>query len=205
MSLLFLEDEGDSLRESLKTKSRDVLLSYAYSAEQYEKEKTGKPKFGGVHDYLNINESELIDYILRKNQVYPELTVEKLNQLVTKYGLDKEAQVTKREEEVLESIPMVTSFTEPLDTFENPQVGGGLIDFIFREDREQLEKWGLAVRTFEISKMMAKIGFPALHGFIESLNNYDLAMYIVNMAQQYPELASATALDKYTREFGFDN
>jgi hypothetical protein len=53
--------------------------------------------------------------------------------------------------------------------------------------------------------MMAKIGFPARHGFIESLDNYDLAMYIVNMAQQYPELASATALDKYAREFGFDN
>jgi hypothetical protein len=105
MSLLFLEGEGDSLREILKTKSRDVLLGYAYSAEHYEKEQTGKPKFGRVHDYLNINESELIDYILRKNQVYPELTVEKLNQLVTKYGLDKEVHVTKSEEEVLESIP----------------------------------------------------------------------------------------------------
>jgi hypothetical protein len=82
----------NSLETELKGLDRDTLEKYALTAEKYQRVKTGTESFkGGLHDYYKtVSDEKLIDYVVKVNSEYSELTLDLLKTKADEYGIMKD-------------------------------------------------------------------------------------------------------------------
>ncbi len=166
---------GGGLHDILRTKSYQEVEIWAFTAEAHHIAKTGKVILGGIHGRPNpLTKAEYEDYITEMAQLYPELnSARELDRLGLVYNI---------------SSPSLLQF-------------GGLHDFLFRQDRETLEKWALTAEAHYKQKTgEALIG--GLHGRKNSLTKEEFANFVMDMARVFPELSSASKLDELSETYG---
>jgi hypothetical protein len=142
-------------------------------------------RLGGLHDRIyGMTDMEIVEYILKKAETFKELnSAEKLTTLANSYGLNKETET-----EVADEIFLEGGF-------------GGLHDYIYRTERKTLEKWALTAEKHHRNVKNLRL-MGGLHDYIERLSNAEVAEYILEKAQLYPELNSGAKLDAYAETYG---
>lgn len=81
---------------------------------------------------------------------------------------------------------------------------GGLHDYISRQDRLTLIRWALTVEEY-LKQKTGKGLIGGIHGTKEPLTDEKYAQYIINMAEKFPELNSASELDRLSQVYGFSD
>lgn len=173
--------EITKLSEKLEAKSLDELRQTALNMEEFFHKKIGLI-LGGLHDYLNsMTKDDLIKYCLKAALNNPELL----------------------SEETFSS--EIESKSKNLIFLENEKAEmkiGGLYDYIWKQNRETLERWALTVETYDRSHLSKPL-IGGLHDYIKSMSIEDLTKYTLKMANKYPILNSASELDRLSIEYGF--
>jgi hypothetical protein len=169
---------GGGLHDILRTKSLEEVKTWALTAEAHLNTKTGKTIIGGIGGRQNpLSKEEYENYILDLAELYPELNSSReLNRLSLVYNI---------------SNPSLLQF-------------GGLHDFLFRQDRETLEKWALTAEAHHNAKSGSVI-IGGIHGRKNPLTNEEFANYIMDMSKIYPELTSASKLEELSFTYGVQN
>lgn len=169
---------GGGLHDILRTKSYSEVQNWALTAEAYHNQKTGKTIIGGIHGRKDpLSKEDYEKYILDMAELYPQLnSPSELNRLSLVFDI---------------STPSLLQF-------------GGLHDFLFKQDKETLEKWALTCEAHHNAKTgMSIIG--GLHGRKDPLTKEEYAKYIMDMSKIYPELTSASKLDALSITYGIQN
>ena len=79
---------------------------------------------------------------------------------------------------------------------------GGLHDFIWRLPRDTLENFALTAEKFSNDKKGRHL-LGGLHDRIRSMSDREIAEYVLDRAQEYPELDSYSTLNQLAAKFGF--
>jgi len=81
---------------------------------------------------------------------------------------------------------------------------GGLHDFIFRESRDNLEKWANTIEAHHV-QVSGKPIIGGIHGRRDPLTNEEYAQYILDMTKVYPGLNSRSELERLSVVYGFSD
>lgn len=164
---------------------RSTLNKWALATEAYHRNVNNQQLLGGLHDYINtLSNQQVIEYVLKEAKEHPEIaSAQQLNGLVTKFSIS-------------EPTPILNSTSE-----KSNDSRGGLHDYIWRTDRETLNKWALTSENYHRKVNNLNL-FGGLHDFISTLSNEQVINYILNKTKDYPELASAEKLNSLSAEYG---
>ena len=167
------------LHDFLFRQDRETLEKWALTAEAHNNAKAGLTVIGGIHGRENsLTNAEFADYIMDMGKIYPELnSASKLDALSVAYKIQAPQQALQI---------------------------GGLHDFIFREQRETLEKWALTVEAHHQQVTGKKI-LGGLHGRRNPLTNDEYANYVLDMTKLYPGLNSRNELERLSAVYGFSD
>jgi len=172
------------LSDYIWRQSDDVLRQWALACDKYDKENRNIHLLGGLEDYVNIVDREvLINIILTHSTTYPELNSNiKLNELVQQYEFVQPAQPAEPKEE-------------------KPVLEGGLEDYVWRMPEETLREWALTCERYQKEKNnLTLIG--GLVNYVRLLHKEDLIRTIMNYANQFPELNSYVKLNELSLGYG---
>jgi len=192
--MIFLSEEpimdggmDGGLHDYIFRLSRQELTNMAFAAERYGQEmRGGMPILGGLHDYINgMSDAEIAQYVLDQAKKYPELnSYDRLRDLQIQYGI-------------------IHGETGEMPTFGDATMKmGGLVDFLWREPRENLEAFALSTEKYH-RDINGQHLYGGLHDRIASMSVLDLASYILKEAREHPEIDDYNKLKSLSMEYGF--
>jgi len=161
----------DTIENKLAYTNRDTLNKYAIAVQKYHRQVNNQRLMGGIDDYINtLSDSQVIDYIRKETTEHPEIaTISALDQIVTKFNVQGPHGPVRS----------------------NPVIGGGLHDVVRSLDRKSLISFALAMDEYSHEKN------PRLGGiddYVYTLQDQEIANFILKQAEQYPELNSRSAV-----------
>jgi len=126
-----------------------------------------------------LSNQQIIDYVLKEIKEHPENAFKaKLDGLVTKYGISS------------------NSVHGPQTT--NPIIGGGLHDTVRSLNRKSLIAFALAMDNYSHEKS-PRLG--GIEDYVYTLQDQEIANFILKQAEQFPELNSRTAVEGLVRKY----
>jgi len=139
---------------------------------------------GGLMDYVGtLSDEDVIAFVLKEAEEHKNINGEFLDELVVKYGLtDWEPRISEEHKKM-----------------------GGLHDYIFRTDRDTLQKWALTSEKHHHLANGHEFFVGGLHDYIQNMKDNEIAEYILKEAKEHEELDSGEALDNYASIYGFSN
>lgn len=173
------DDVGDGgLDDFIFRLKRRILVAWAFSAEKFVSEQTGKPiPDEGIKGRIkNMSEIEIGEFILDAVKPYPQLnSFQAMTDLAILYG-----------------------FEDQDDTYLS--LLGGLKDTIYRVPRETLMKWAVTCeRHHRLAKNISVLG--GLEDYVQDLSNEELIDYILTKTAYYTQLDSAAELDRLAEAY----
>jgi len=126
---------------------------------------------GGLHDYIStLSDSQIADYINKEVKEHPEIaSLSKLQSLVTKYTIKAQSELVA-----------------------TPVIGGGLHDVVRSLNRTSLIAYALAMDEYSHEK---KPRLGGIDDYVYTLQDQEIANFILKQAEQFPELNSKFAVD----------
>ena len=165
-----------TLTNFLNSKSIEEVKNYALKVEEWRRNEKGEKLLGGIHDYIDsVGKDKIISYILESGMKYKEL---------------------------LEEEKFLTVIAPAVKSEENHQQAGGLSDFVYRLDRDTLVSFAYSAEKYHMEKSGSHIR-GGLHDYIFKMSNIEIAEYILQKAENYPELDSYSFLHKLAEQYGF--
>ena len=170
-----------TLTNFLREKSLEDLREFCVKVEQWRSE-TKKEMFIGVFADIakKFNKDDAMKYIVTSGLRYSEL-------------LDLSFFSALMAPKKLEFLGEAQEI--------HAQVGG-LHDFIWRLPRDTLENFALTAEKFSNDKKGRHL-LGGLHDRIRSMSDREIAEYVLDRAQEYPELDSYSTLNQLAAKFGF--
>jgi len=162
----------NTIENILAYSDSSTINKYALASEKYFREMKGVRLMGGLHDYINtLTNDQVINYILEKAQIYPELG--NINYLA--------------------SLDAITDETAHAHfAVASPMMGGGLIDIIRTFDRKTLLTYAFAMDQYR--SVNGSLGQGNL---LYSYTDVDLQKYILSIAKLYPVMNSKKAVEDF--------
>jgi len=183
-SLNFLDEEKEGgLHDYIILLPRSSLNRWAISAQLYHREELKEELDGGLMDYVGtLSDEDVIAFILKEAEEHKKINGQFLDELVVKYGLtDWEPRISRVHKKI-----------------------GGLHDYIFRTDKDTLQKWALTCEKHHILVEGHEF-FVGGHDYIQNMKDNEIAEFILKEVKEHKELDSKEALDNYARIYGFSN
>lgn len=161
----------DQLKTKLKAYEQKSLLHLAYILDSYNQERSMVKRLGGLHDYAHtLNKEQLEKACLTLISRWEELQKE--------------------------------GFLDELLTNSGSRLGGarfgGIEDYLFRMDIQDLKKLALASEDYDRKKRDIVL-LGGLHDYIDSLDASDIVNLISDYIKQYPELRNPGTLEELAK------
>lgn len=182
-----------NLTVKLNEKNTEQLRAYAYNVDNYLTD--GRKIFGGIHDYIrSYDKPALIKYLINSCLSHRELLkIEKFENVVN-----------NRIEKLLlqnENIEKAQSNSGFLKVEDDPIKVEGLHDHIYRQHRNTLIKWALTCELFDRKAKNRDLIIGGLNDYIDAYTDKQIADYILNIVDIYPELNSKEKLEDLAVEY----
>jgi len=177
-----------TIENILAYSDRSTINKYALASEKYFREMKGVRLMGGLHDYIStLTNDQVINYILEKSQIYPELgNISYLASLVQKYNITDE---TAHGHVVGIATPStMIKLPDAIESLKGPHTSplmmtsvDNLNDIIANLDSKTLLAYGYALATFEQRQRTIYADGKYVCGY----DNQKLILLIQYLVRQY--------------------